>query len=252
MNKNGHVKHCSFNFIFILLFLRNHYNCCRFFFFLNFTEATGCCIVQEVKIDNLESHISSPTKINKRHTYTVYGTMKDCMVASGTLIEWRLKNLNSSYNTSTVVSSGKDYWTIEEGSLEPSLYSLEYRAVLSSAGNVSSSSFGYLRVENSKLVAEIAGGTFVSLGYGMPITLDGSGSYDPDVGKGLYTGMVFTWLCRKTNETYENHVYLPYTNLSVIRNDGDGSSDKGGCFGTGVGKLNSTDRLLEVFNGVDK
>ena len=91
------------------------------------------------------------------------------------------------------------------------------------------------------LVAVIAGGSHVTREYKTVIPLDASPSYDPLSGTGNYSGINFTWLCKKTNE------YFPPTeNVSVISINGKCGKKFGGCFGTGVGRLNSTKRLLQV------
>ena len=47
---------------------------------------------------------------------------------------------------------------------------------------------GFIRVLQSPLIAEIAGGSEIRRGYGPVLTIDGVNSYDPDVGPGNHSG----------------------------------------------------------------
>ena len=99
------------------------------------------------------------------------------------------------------------------------------------------SSFGYIEVTSTNLVANIIGARQASQGNNETLILNGSLSHDPDVGPGKYTGNEFTWLCRRNNESFSNNITaLPY----VFPQSGSTSllgQDRGGCYGTGVGKL---------------
>ena len=46
------------------------------------------------------------------------------------------------------------------------------------------------------------GGIRRAVGYEMNLYLDGSGSYDPDIGPSDKTGMYFEWYCRRVNESF--------------------------------------------------
>ena len=99
------------------------------------------------------------------------------------------------------------------------------------------SSFGYIEVTSTNLVANITGAIRACQGNNETLILNGSLSHDPDVGPGKYTGIEFTWLCRRENESFLNNITaLPY----VFPQSGSTSllgQDAGGCYGTGVGKL---------------
>lgn len=171
-----------------------------------------------------------------------------CPVAEGNLLEWRITDLNSADNTTILVSQGDVDWTIAKQSFDVGFYMIELRLSFPGFSNISSTAHGFLKITRSTLVARISGGAFVLQGYDNTFfTLNASESYDPDVGKGNYTDMSFTWLCKRPNETYPPHTHYPGTNLSIVSfGRSNRSEDLGGCFGTGVGKLNSTDRLIKV------
>uniref|UniRef100_A0A8B9SLX7 Polycystic kidney disease and receptor for egg jelly-related protein n=1 Tax=Anas platyrhynchos TaxID=8839 RepID=A0A8B9SLX7_ANAPL len=60
----------------------------------------------------------------------------------------------------------------------------------------------FLQIERSDLVANIAGGTYRTVGFSDRWTLDGSASYDPDSQEPL-EGIAFTWYCTKKVSDYE-------------------------------------------------
>ncbi|NXI89978.1 PKDRE protein, partial [Psophia crepitans] len=60
----------------------------------------------------------------------------------------------------------------------------------------------YIQIESTDLVANIAGGTFRTVGFSDNWTLDGSASYDPDSQEGL-KGITFTWYCTKKVSDYK-------------------------------------------------
>ena len=99
-------------------------------------------------------------------------------------------------------------------------------------------SFGYVEVTSTALVANITGDTQASQGINKIVTLNGSQSHDPDVGKGYYSGIIFSWFCRRDYEHFPNDT----VSLPVVRPSSGPtkvSPDQGGCYGTGVGTLES-------------
>lgn len=118
---------------------------------------------------------------------------------------------------------------------------MDFRVAIASRPLVMSSALGFFMVTKSPLIADILGGNKVTRGKGSVITLDGSASSDPDVGSGNHSSMQFTWLCKKQQERFPGGSLssLPVVTLS----SGPGS---GGCFGTGVGKLNSSGKVVQL------
>lgn len=115
------------------------------------------------------------------------------------------------------------------------------------------SSFGYIEVTSTMLVANISGASRASQGLNKKLTLNGSKSYDPDVGQGVYTGMNFTWLCRKESEVFPDDV----TTLPEVYPPAGSTlppkSDREGCYGTGLGKLGSRNGFPYILDlDVDK
>ena len=132
-------------------------------------------------------------------------------------------------------------WTLQKRMLDYGQYYVDVRATYSNQPSVISSALGFFTISKSQLIADIAGGNKVTRGKGNPISLDGSASRDPDVEPGNHASMHFTWLCKKRQEHFPNG---SVHSLPVINNSlGPGS---GGCFGTGVGKLNSNSSIVEL------
>ena len=115
------------------------------------------------------------------------------------------------------------------------------------------SSFGYIEVTSTNLVANITGARKASQGLNETLILNGTLSHDPDVGPGDYTGLDFTWLCRRNNEKFPNNITaLPYV---FPRSGSRGllGQDLGGCYGTGIGKLKPQDGMAYIVDlNVDK
>ncbi|NWY61030.1 PKDRE protein, partial [Chionis minor] len=66
----------------------------------------------------------------------------------------------------------------------------------------------YIQIESTDLMANIAGGSFRTVGFSDNWTLDGSGSHDPDSQEGL-KGITFTWYCTKEVSDYKNMTVSP-------------------------------------------
>ena len=120
-------------------------------------------------------------------------------------------------------------------------YFVDFRVAIASRPFVKSSALGFFVITKSQLIADILGGNKVTRGLGSVITLDGSASSDPDLGPDNHSSMQFTWLCKKQQESFPvgSLSSLPVVTLS----SGPGS---GGCFGTGVGKLNSSEKVVQL------
>lgn len=113
------------------------------------------------------------------------------------------------------------------------LYQLLLKVQMPSNGQ-SKEARGYFKIVKSPLRAGISGGNAVTRPANTVITLDGSPSRDPDAEPGDYSSMQFTWLCKIRWESFPTG---PTSGMPVVTPQ-SGPGD-GGCFGTGVGKLDS-------------
>ena len=82
-------------------------------------------------------------------------------------------------------------WRVPARQLSYGLYYVQLNTRITGVKNTESNSYGFLRVTDTALIAEITGLLEVSQGEGRKLQLDGSGSYDPDNGKGnLFMEMI--------------------------------------------------------------
>ena len=63
----------------------------------------------------------------------------------------------------------------------------------------------------------------------------------------LFLGLRFTWVCRDTATQYVLDDLLEI--ISTIPSPSDADLDRGGCYGTGAGKIGSNESLLEINSG---
>ena len=80
----------------------------------------------------------------------------------------------------------------------------------------------------------LAGSVKRSVGYQLPLTLDGSDSKDPDV-PGDVTGITFQWMCKRKEEEFPTE-------------DSEPSSD-GGCWENGTFVFGGDNRKVVVYTG---
>lgn len=156
----------------------------------------------------------------------------NCSEVKQTEFEWIVRN-----STHIVkIITGTAEWTVERRSLPYGILFVTFRVSLVGFPFANSLDAGFLRVVHTPLVVAISGGSMATRGFGKIITLDASPTEDPDVGPGDYSGMRFTWLCKKENETfpvYTNPAKAPIIRLPLPNT----APNSGGCFGTGIGRL---------------
>ena len=141
--------------------------------------------------------------------------------------------------------------TIKTNLFSYGLYYLKVTGSIETIAGTVVDSFAYIEVTSTMLVVNVTGDNQASQGFNKILTLNGSQSYDPDVGKGNYTGLNFTWLCRRVEETFPDNI----ASLPVVfpLSGFPGSHDLGGCYGTGIGKLRPRTGLPYVLDlDVDK
>ena len=63
----------------------------------------------------------------------------------------------------------------------------------------------------------------------------------------LSLGLRFTWVCRDTDTQYVLDDLLEMT--SAIPSPSESDLDRGGCYGTGAGKIGSNKSLLQIKSG---
>lgn len=184
-----------------------------------------------VAIRNISKDKYKATVI-KRSEKSVYQAniagLRDDVSILESIMEWRLISereleLSESPN-GTLVSQGTTQWTIKRRSILAGIYQVKFTASIT-IGDLDASQiltafdYGFLEVVKGPVRAIIDGGSKVRWSSSKAVTVDGSLSYDADIGPGNHTGVNFTWSC-----------YDPVKNFSF-------SND---CFGSFVGESNLT------------
>ena len=211
----------------------------------------------------LSTDITQPTKTKKSEDFVLFAKVASICRVSGQvdlIIDMNVYaidlKLGSFHNEKrivkfSVVDSVK--LTITGKTLDYGLYFVKIVGFTQSNSETKVSSFGYVEVTSTTLVANISGASQASQGLNKKLTLNGSMSHDPDVGEGVYTGLDFTWFCKKEDETFpDNMTSLPVVNhpaVSTVLPE----KDRGGCYGTGIGKLRSRNGFPYIIDlDVDK
>ena len=160
---------------------------------------------------------------------------------------WILANPSLNYSEAilngTLVSANTSNWTLSNQHLPLAhdLHALYFVfTILQGDNNKTENVYdkGYITIQPLPLVAIISGETEITRGNKQNIVLNGSGSYDPHVGPGALETLTFYWLCKKSSEEFPTENPLEIKVVSVPLN---GSGLDGGCFGTGIGRMESTE-----------
>ena len=158
-----------------------------------------------VAIRNISKDKYKATVI-KRSEKSVYQAniagLRDDVSILESIMEWRLISereleLSESPN-GTLVSQGTTQWTIKRRSILAGIYQVKFTASIT-IGDVDASQiltafdYGFLKVVKGPVRAIIDGGSKVRWSSSKAVTVDGSLSYDADIGPGNHTGVNFTW-----------------------------------------------------------
>lgn len=119
-----------------------------------------------------------------------------CPASRGTVFQWKIYKTNEITNKSQVLNdtslnANLPSFRIEKRSLWLGLYRVSFAVRMADPElqEFWSEQSGYVRIVASDLVAKIEGGTSIRRGMGPDVNIDGSSSYDPDVGKDNVTGI---------------------------------------------------------------
>ena len=230
-------------------------NSYSFLFFLqsNFAISDLPCLPPKVHLQNLPSLNSKgpAVAILRSNDFIVQGNVlnANCNSSNTLLFEWFLTSYSVNQGGETkiketiLLDETGTQWNLPKRVLVYGAYYVDFRAAFTSNPKMFGSTLGFFTIEKSPLRAKISGGNTVTRGKGKTITLNGSLSQDPDVEPGNITSMNFTWLCKKRNESFPN-LSVPIPVVSLTPGLGQGGS--GGCFGTGVGRLNSNTAVVNL------
>ena len=205
--------------------------------------------MQEVKTDNFPGNsISQPITFTKSTSFTVFGLVGDfCPVANGTLLEWRIRDLDSVDDTGVIVSSGDSDWTIQKQSLPIGFYLIEFRATLLNATNVTSRDYTYVKIKGLTTGCK---GSLEDRLYCRDMTRSLPWMPHSLTTPILLSETIQIWNSHGYVKSRMKHIrrilsYRPTTCLWIYMADSK-SQGLGGCFGTGIGRLNSTEHVVKV------
>ncbi|PFX34734.1 Protein sidekick-1, partial [Stylophora pistillata] len=170
----------------------------------------------------------------------------DCELSYETIFNWEVYDLHSKSREEPALSryGGSSEFLIKRSKLRVGIYLV--RLTVKMAGTqVFGFSEGYIRAVESPLVAHIAGGTKVKRGFNKTLVFNASLSRDPDSFQPPH-GLRFTWVCRDSSQKYSDDLLeMPV----ALPSPSEASSDRGGCYGTGAGKIGGNDSIVRIESG---
>ena len=125
------------------------------------------------------------------------------------VLEWRLVSeaelAASESAEGELVSEGTAEWTINRRSIAAGIYQVKFTASITIGYPAFSQTlqgfdYGFIQVVAGPLRAIIDGGSTVRWGSNDAVTVNGSLSYDEDIGPGDHAGLSFTWYCLDPEE----------------------------------------------------
>ena len=145
----------------------------------------------------------------------IQGLHSDVAVLSSNL-EWHIISeaelAASESSEGTLVSKGTTEWTITRRSIPAGIYQVRFDASYTIGDQVfpqalTAFDFGFIEVIPAPVRAIIDGGSSVRWGSKEIVTVDGSLSYDGDIGPGNLTGLNFAWSCLQDNATMSSDCF---------------------------------------------
>lgn len=161
-----------------------------------------------VTIENISKDKYQPTTVERAAKSIQRAIISGLPEGDATLkseLEWRLVSeaeLKTSESAEgTLVSQGKAEWTISKRTLAAGIYQIKFMAFitigdLGVSQTLKAFDYGFIQVVAAPVRAIIDGGSSVLWGSTEIIVVDGSLSYDGDIGPGNHTGLTFSWSCR--------------------------------------------------------
>ncbi|KAJ7330784.1 hypothetical protein OS493_021715 [Desmophyllum pertusum] len=145
----------------------------------------------------------------------IEGLTDDVTVLTSTL-EWRIVSESelaaSESAEGTLVSQGTAEWTIYRRSIPAGIYQVKFNALFTVGDpalprTLKAFDYGFIKSIPAPVRAIIDGGSSVRWGSKEIVTVDGSLSYDVDIGPGNHTGLNFTWSCLESNASMSNNCF---------------------------------------------
>ncbi|KAG8452513.1 hypothetical protein GDO86_004340, partial [Hymenochirus boettgeri] len=184
-------------------------------------------LVKKVPCDVLTFKINKPTfdpiiTTTKGKQLSLYLTVAvKCLVPKPTIIEWKVYRIfsisdspdwNDFLDLPQTIPRNQTTLTIPKNTLDYGLYL--FRALVDipvdddEVDDDKNTDTVVVQVQESKLIAVIAGGSFKTVGFNHSWILNGNASYDPD-SPDSRDGMDFTWYCTTKEKDYDNMILSP-------------------------------------------
>ncbi|KAL9954036.1 hypothetical protein ACROYT_G041524 [Oculina patagonica] len=213
---------------------------------------TTLCDAPRARILHVGRTIDQPMVVQLSSYYTFEANIElRCAQIWAQNMSWILADpsLNDSEAilNGTVISAKTNEWTLADHHLAfaHELHALYFPlTVIQGHNNITERVYdkGYIIIRPSPLVAIISGETEITRGSKQNFILNGTESYDPHVGPGALETLTFYWLCKKSDEEFPTENPLEIQVVFIPLNDSERSG--GGCFGTGIGRLESNEPVI--------
>lgn len=150
-------------------------------------------------------HATPVERSTKRLHKAVIEGLPDGVIVLESVVEWRLVSemelMSSKLAEGALVSQGTDEWTINRRSIPVGIYQVKFTASLAIHDfafprHLSAFDYGFIEITAAPIRVIIDGGSKVRWGSNENVTVNGSLSYDRNIGPGHFTGLNFTWSCR--------------------------------------------------------
>ena len=121
-----------------------------------------------------------------------------------------------------LVSQGTDEWIIYRRSIPPGVYQVKFTASYkigdpAAPQSLQAFDYGFIQSIPGPIIAIIDGGSSVRWGSTETVSVDGSLSYDGDIGPGTHAGVTFTWSCFDSldNTTISDNCFGAFVNENI-------------------------------------
>ncbi|KAG8452320.1 hypothetical protein GDO86_004215 [Hymenochirus boettgeri] len=184
-------------------------------------------LVEKFPCDVLTLKINKPAlnpvmTTTKGKQLTLYSTVAvKCLVPKPTIIEWKVYRIfsisdspdwNDFLDLPQIIPRNQTTLTIPKNTLDYGLYlfraSVDIPVDDDEVDDDRYSDTLVVEVQESELIAVIAGGSFKTVGFSHSWILNGNASYDPD-SPDSRDGMEFTWYCTTKEKDYDNMILSP-------------------------------------------